>query len=58
MNRKYVIDTNDKDHTLNGAEFNSVYQMEQATTGIHGVCHELTYDNNTDSYVETGSFLF
>ena len=58
MSRKYVIDTNDKDHVLNGAEFNSVFQMEQATTGIHGVCRELVYDINTDSFVEMGSFLF
>ncbi len=58
MNRKYVIDTNNKDHALDGAEFSSVFQMEQATTDIHGVCHELAYDTNTDSFVETGSFLF
>ncbi len=58
MKRKYVIDTNDKDHALNGAEFNSVFQIQQATTDIHGVCHELDYDANTDSFVETGSFLF
>lgn len=58
MSRKYVIDTNDKDHALNGAEFASVFQMEQAATGVHGVCHELAYDINTDSFVETGEFLF